>query len=121
MRKRAAFISVLLLQFASAIAFVPFMSHLVQIWNNHGGGWWESFRAEYAQGRFIMLVEFVVVGIAVIATVAFEVWLLISGDKDTKKIVSSIDKLADEIRLERENRNGESKSSKPNESDYGNL
>jgi hypothetical protein len=119
MRKRASLALVLLLQFASAIAFVPFMSHLVQVWNNQGGGWWKSFRAEYAQGGCIMVVEFVVVLVAIIATVVFEGWLLISGDKDTKKIVSSIDKLANEIRLERESRNG--KSNKSDESDYGSL
>ena len=73
--------SLLLLQFAAAVAFVPFMSHLIRIWNNQEMGWVESYAAEYAQSGYIMLVEIIVIALVLLLTVGCEVWLIVKGIK----------------------------------------
>jgi hypothetical protein len=99
MRKRAVALSILILfQFASAIAFVPFTAHLTYIWNYHQKlGWRGSFLDEFTRGGNIMLVEAVVIFVALLATVGFEVWLIVKGFKEDKEMKEQLKDMSEKI------------------------
>lgn len=80
MRKRIIFqLVVLVFQSTAAIAIVPFIPHLLQIWYNHTNGIWSAIYDEYIQhGRSGMVAEMTIIGLAALLTIAFTVWIIIS-------------------------------------------
>lgn len=98
MRCRIVMLSFLGLgQLLSVIALAFFIPHLSRIWYKWELGWIEAIKAEYAQGGCMMVLEFVVIAIVLIATIIFEVWFLVSASKGEKNIVEHIDKLSGQI------------------------
>ena len=103
MRLQTIIISLLLLlQFASAVVFVPFMSHLIRIWNNQEMGWGKSYAAEYAQSGGIMLVEIIVIVLALLLTVGVEVWLIIKGIRSDRDMRNKLDKISKKLGIDDE-------------------
>ncbi len=94
--------ALLLLQFAAAVAFVPFMSHLIRIWNNQEMGWVESYAAEYAQSGGIMLVEFIVIALVLLLTIGFEIWLIVKGIRSDRDMGSKLNKISQKLGIDDE-------------------
>ena len=98
MRRRITILSILLFgQFLSVIALFFFIPHLSQIWYNHGLGWMEAIKAEYNQGGWMMIAEFVVIVLVLIGTVVFEIWLLISASKAEKNLADGLEELREHM------------------------
>ena len=94
MHKHIFYISTLvLLQFLSAIAFVPAMAHILQVWYHHGNGWWQAIQAEYAVGGWIMVVEIAVILGAIVFTLVFEIRLIRSFRKADKALKAQLDRI----------------------------
>ena len=98
MRRRIIMLSLLLfLQFVAAIAFVPCISHLLPIWYHHESGWWKALQAEYALGGWIMLAEIIVVVVAFLSTVGFEIWLIVSEVKPDKQMREQLNRIESKL------------------------
>jgi hypothetical protein len=87
MRKRAVFLSILLLlQLLSAGVFiVGLYPHLANIWYNHGLGWWKSIKKEYSTGGIMFIIEIAFILLVFILTIVYEIWVLTSDNKEQKR------------------------------------
>ena len=98
MRSRIIALSVLLIgQALSVIALVYFIPHLSRIWYSHELGWIEAIKAEYAQGGWVMIVEFVLIAVVIIGTITFEVWFLVSASKAERGLIKELSDIKEQM------------------------
>ncbi len=119
MRKHTVILLVLLLlQFLSTIAFAQFVPHIVHMWYNPQSSLFNTIKAEYALGGWIMVLEFIVIGVVLLGTAVFEVWLLVSGDKEISKNNRILEAIAKKLGVNESEYNRAKSKSEPRQSDH---
>ncbi len=102
MRKHIIVLAILLpLQALSTVAFAYFIPHLSNMLYYPKSSLFATIEAEYAMGGWAMIAEFVVIVVAILGTIGFEVWLLVSEGRETRKNTRILEAIAEKLGVDK--------------------
>ncbi len=98
MRKHiVALIFLILLQMGFTVAIGFLIQHLTNMWYFPKDTLAATIQAEFNMGGWALTAEIAVVVLAILGTIAFEIWLIISGYKDKDELMNKVETTKNEI------------------------